>query len=813
MKKSLRFLLLFIVLTTSSNFLIAQVESKDDPKEERDEKQEKKKNEEKVFTDFITEEALADTGMFNVYFVSDKIYFEIPLDLLGKDMLLVSRIAQLPSNMSPYINAGSKVGEQVIRWEKRRDQILIKSVSYSDIADEDSPIHLSVRQNNLEPIMFAFKIECYSSDSSALLIQVNELFEKDVRFLSGLNATYRKNFKVSRLDQQRSFIDTIKSFPQNIEVKHTLTYDASAPPSNQRSSSLTLQMNQSMILLPEKLMKTRYFDERVGWFTIRQTDYSSEALKSDENTYIRRWRMEPMDKAAYLRGELVEPIKPIIYYLDPATPKKWRKYFIQGIEDWQSVFELAGFKNAIQAREAPSPDQDPDFSPEDVRYSTIRYVASTTRNAMGPSVSDPRTGEILESDVIWYHNHLRSYRNRYLIETGAANKNARTLNTPEEDIGEMMRMVIAHEVGHALGLPHNMKASSAYPTDSLRSVSFTQKMGIAASIMDYARYNYIAQPGDGNVRYVRKLGPYDEYAINWGYRWYGDDIDPEEEDKILRNLIEEKGNDPIYQFGNRGDDPRSLTECIGDDAIMASYYGIKNLRIVHENLEDWVCQKGEDYSDLKEIYGELLGVWSRYLGHVSAMIGVTYEDTKHYGQKGPVYRVVHKNRQRDAIHFLDKQLFSTPDWLIDPSLFQVISSSGNMERISNIQVSHLNRLLSSQRMEKMVEQLELFPQEAYAVDQFLNDLHRIIWRELKTENKLDFFKRQLQSAFINRLISIREEQDTRNPVMSDVKAIAGYELRILAKEIDKKLKGKSSPIEKAHWIHCSELIERALDAE
>ena len=402
-------------------------------------------------------------------------------------------------------------------------------------------------------------------------------------------------------------------------------------------------------------MKPRFADHRVGWFSISQIDYSSEALKSDEMELIRRWRLEPKDEAAYARGELVEPKKPIVYYLYPATPIKWRPYFIQGIEDWNSAFEKAGFKNAIQGKIAPTPEEDPNFSPEDTRFSTVRYVASTTRNAVGPSVSDPRTGEIIESDIIWYHNHLRSYRNRYLLETVAANPKARSLDTPEEEIGEMMRRVISHEIGHALGLPHNMKASSAYPVDSLRSGDFTQKMGIATTIMDYARFNYIAQPGDQNIRFVRQLGPYDDYAIEFGYRYFPTQtVDQEKE--WLRLFVDNKSTDPMYMYGSTGNDPNAQTENVGDDPVLASSYGLKNLRIVAQNLPEWVLTDGDNYDDLNELYDEMIGVYSRYIYHVHSIVGGIYETLHNTNQKGlHTYSVVPAEEQKRALRFLNSE--------------------------------------------------------------------------------------------------------------------------------------------------------------
>ena len=432
-------------------------------------------NSQKKSIDSLTKGMNMSKGVINSYTNNNKLLFEIPNEILGKEILVVTRLAQVPSGYSPYINAGSKTSEQVISFYKKNNRIDIRQLSYNNIADPDDPIIQSVVENNFSPILASFEVR--NSDKSSFLIDVSDFFLKDSPGFNIINSRVKDQYKIGGVDRKRSSIDSSRSFPENIEVLATLTFNTNKPPRINRTKTFSFQVNHSFILLPSEKMKVRHFDHRVGWFTVNKIDYSSSALKSDSFKLIRRWRLEPKDEEAYLRGELVEPKKKIIYYLDPATPKKWRPYFIKGVEDWNSVFEKAGFKNAIVAKSPPSKDEDPDFSPEDIRYSTVRYVASETRNATGPSVSDPRTGEILESDIIWYHNHLRSYRNRYLLETGAANPSARTLETPEKEIGEMMRRVISHEIGHALGLPHNMKASSAYPVDSLRSGTFTQKNG------------------------------------------------------------------------------------------------------------------------------------------------------------------------------------------------------------------------------------------------------------------------------------------------------------------------------------------------
>ena len=802
MKKLLVFAVLFIFLLPTAT-AAQKKKSKDTKNEEILEK-----NKTTSYTEFVKKETETDNGLFKVHKNKETFLYEIPKSYLGKEMLLVTRIKEIPAGLGGgYVNAGSKINTQVIVWEAYKSKVLLKVKSYNAIANDSLPIYKSVKSNNLEPTIYAFDIKSQNIDSTAVLVDVTKFFSTDVKAITGLPSYFRKKYKVKKLDASRSFIHSIKSYPKNIEVVQDFTFEASAPPSNKNTNTITMRINQSMILLPENLMMSRIHDKRVGYFSLSNVDYSSEALKADSKRYIKRWRLEPSDKAAYHRGELVDPIKPIIYYLDPATPKKLRKYIKQGVDDWQKVFETAGFKNAIMAKMPPTKQEDPDFSMEDIRYSSIRYVASTTRNATGPSVSDPRSGEILESDIIWYHNHLRSYRNRYLLETGAANPSARTLNTSDEEIGEMMRMVIAHEVGHALGLPHNMAASFAYPTDSLRSGSFTQKNGIAATIMDYARYNYVAQPGDKNIRFIRKLGPYDHYAINWGYRKIQNTTKPAAEIKTLNKWIEDKADNPVYRFGGQRFDPSAQREGIGNDQIKSSTYGIKNLKIVAKNLPSWTSDQTNNYEDLSELYAELLSVWSRYVGHVAGNIGGVYEFNKKPSQSGNVYVPVTKTKQKQSLDWVLKNVFKTQRWLLDKNILNKIDEAGYLEMIAKYQNRSLRTLLNAKTLKRMMD-AQVIQENNFAAIDMVAALRKGIFSETYTTKNVDIYRRNLQKSFIAAMKRLMDDTSIKN---TDISSIVRGELTTLKYQLNSASKRAINKITKYHYKDAAVMIKAVID--
>jgi hypothetical protein len=751
----------------------------------------KDKGKVKPYKKVITEDADSDEGLFTVHKVKDKNYFEISNDLLDKEILVVSRIAGFVKGLN-FGGAGTKSRpQQVIRWQKKDDQILLRSVSYNSVASFEDPIYKSVKNNNFEPVIMIFDVKAYGPDSNSVVIDVDPLFTTDVNMIGAMYDSQRKQFGIKGLDSKRSFINYMKSFPENTEVRHVLTYRGSKLPDNQLTGTMSVEMNQSFILLPEDPMEPRHFDARVGYFSISQTDYSSEKQKAAKNRFITRWKLVPKDIEAYKRGELVEPVKPIVYYIDPATPTQWVPYLKQGVNDWNSAFEKAGFKNAIMAKEAPSPEEDPDWSAEDVRYSVIRYVSTDIQNAMGPHVHDPRTGEIIESDIIWYHNVMNLLRNWFFIQTAAINPDAQKVQFDNEVMGRLIRFVSAHEVGHTLGLPHNMGSSVAYPVDSLRSPSFTKRMGTAPSIMDYARFNYVAQPEDGDVALMPDIGVYDKWSIEWGYRYFPD-ASPEEKKKTLAGMILEHKDDPYYRFGRQRGlplDPTAQTEDLGDDSMHASEMGIKNLKRILPNLIEWTAEEGKDFEDLEELYGQVLGQFRRYMGHVTANIGGVYEYFKTYDEDEPIYTHVPKEKQQRAVAFLDKHLFQTPEWMINKEILGRIEEKGNNERIRGLQERTLRLILNPDRLSRMIENEALNGEEAYSVTELFGDMNAAIFKELEEDSPIDMYRRNLQRTYIERMKALMEIEQNEYE-HSDIMAIARGNLNSLKKRIEEMEKAE-----------------------
>ena len=762
------------------------------------------------YASVVTSAAESDSGMFLVHRVDEKVLFEIPDSLLGREMLVISRWASVPSNFGGFNPAGFSAQEQIMTWERQGDRILLRKHSYDAVAADSTPISLSVAANNYAPIVESFAISAIGPDSASVVIDVSDFFSGDTPAISALDPRRRREYGVRRLDPDRSFITSARAYPMNVEVRHTQTFEATSPPSDEHIGAVTVEMNQSIVLLPSVPMRPRYADDRVGYFSIRQTNFGRVDQKAPEQEFIRRWRLEPKDDAAYARGEVVEPVKPIVYYLDPATPNEYRQCVRQGIEDWQPAFETAGFRNAIIAADPPSPSEDPDWNPEDVRYSVVRWAASLTRNAQGPSTSDPRTGEIIESDIVWYHNHLRSYRNRILIETGAANPAARRLPIDNGLMCEAMRQVIAHEVGHALGLPHNMISSSAYPVDSLRSKSFAARMGVAPSIMDYARQNYIAQPGDGleGDDFIRRIGPYDHYSINWGYRVLPDAPTPEAERATLNRWITEKADDPVYRFlqgAPMAADPRAQTEDIGDDPVRASTYGIENLKRVVPNLIAWTTRPGEDYTDLEEIYGELDGQWARYVNHVAAVIGGVTADLKTADQAGAVYTPVSRAEQERALEFISAQVFIEPLWLLDDNVLARIRVAGP-QRLQQRQAAMVASLLSSSRLARMTDIELTHPTSAWPVSAYLDAVRTEVWGNAAVTAR-NAYRRTLHRAHVARLATLVESETDA----SDVRALARAEL-VAVRAAASAAAGQTTGVARAHLRDIVERVDDVLEA-
>ncbi len=797
----------------------------------------------KPYKEVITAKAQTQKGMFWTHKVDDKYFFEIPDSLIGREILVVNRISKAPAGLRSggfFGYAGDQIGQNVIRFDKGpNNKVFLRTISYGEYAkDSTSPMFQNVTNSNVQPISASFDIKSLGNDSTGVVLDMTDFIagDNDVLYFS---SSLKSSLRFGTPQADKSYTVSVRSFPINVEIRAVKTYSRlPAPPgpggmmaAPAGGGNMTMELNSSLVLLPKKPMQARYYDPRVGYFVVGYTDYDANPQGVKDVYLIKRWRLEPKDEdlEKYKRGELVEPKKPIVFYIDPATPAKWVPYLMQGVDDWKGAFEKAGFKNAIMAKKAPTKQEDSTWSLDDARNSAIVYKPSDIPNASGPSISDPRSGEIMESHINWYHNVMELLRNWYMIQCGPLDARANQMTFDDELMGQLIRFVSSHEVGHTLGLRHNHGSSSTVPVDSLRNKAWVERNGHTPSIMDYARFNYVAQPQDNisEKGLFPRIGDYDNWAIEWGYRRFYQFRNEEEEKGFLNNWVIERLKDKRLWFGTETnpDDPRSQSEQVGDDGMKGSYWGTENLKRIVPNLMKWTREANEGYDGLRTMYGEVVSQFNRYNGHVAKYVGGIMETPKTVEQEGGIYEIVAKAKQKEAVAYLNKQLFNTPKWMINEDIYARTGQSA-VSIIGSAQDNILNRLLNTRNIGKLLDAEASLGSKAYRLTDLLGDLKSGICSELTTRQPTDIYRRNLQKSYVLALTRLIDGGGNASASLggfgiqissgpstdkTDLKSVVKAHLSTLRTEFAAAATTVADPMTRYHWKDLSDRIDQTLD--